>query len=128
MSDSNVNCNSASPRSCSATRSRRSFGITRVSSLRNSRTSMTAPASPARSLRTTAFCSTSSVSAIAAGSPTGSAVPIQRALFPEIDVTRQQDQDVDQHLYEPEPAQFAIDVGPGVQKDSLDIEQNEHNR
>ena len=49
-------------------------------------------------------------------------VPVQRAFFPEIQVTDQQDGNVDHHLHKAVPPQTAKDVGPGVQEDGFDVE------
>src|SRR6202012_1707159 len=62
-------------------------------------------------------------------------MPVERAFFPQIDVTDQQDGDVDEHLYVAVNAKsmrylehIAVNVGPRVQKDRLDVEQDEHHR
>src|SRR6266567_3113400 len=55
-------------------------------------------------------------------------MPVQRALFPEIQITDQQDGYVEHHLPEAVPPQTAKDVGPGVQEDGFHIEQNENHR
>ena len=41
-------------------------------------------------------------------------VPVQRAFFPEIQITDQQDGDVHHHFCKPIPPQTAKDVGPGI--------------
>ena len=41
-------------------------------------------------------------------------MPVQRALFPKIQITDQQDGDVEHHLPEAVPPQTAKNVGPGV--------------
>src|SRR5205814_940263 len=57
--------------------------------------------------------------------------PVERALFPEINVPDQQDGNIDQHLYEAIDAKtvrnlehILIDVSPWVQEDGLYVEQN----
>src|ERR1700744_2027124 len=62
-------------------------------------------------------------------------MPVERAFFPQIDVTDQQDGDVDEHLYVAVDSKsvrylehIAINVGPRVQKDRLDVEQDEDHR
>src|SRR5260370_243040 len=55
-------------------------------------------------------------------------MPVQRALFPEIQITDQQDGYVEHHLPEAVPPQTAKDVGPGVQEDGFHVEQNENHR
>src|SRR5207249_557964 len=58
-------------------------------------------------------------------------VPVERTLFPEIDIPDQQDGDINQHLEESIPAHadglldhIAIDVRPRVQEDCFHVEQN----
>lgn len=49
-------------------------------------------------------------------------VPVQRALFPEIEVTNQQDGDVNHHFQKAVPSQTAKNIGPWVKKDGFHIE------
>src|SRR5215470_18232006 len=53
-------------------------------------------------------------------------VPVQRALFPKIEVTNQQDGDVYHHFQKTVPSQTAKNVGPWVEKNGFHIEQNEN--
>jgi len=55
-------------------------------------------------------------------------VPVQRALFPEIEVTNQQDGDVYHHFDKTIQSQLAKHVGPRIQKNRFHIEQNENHR
>jgi len=58
-------------------------------------------------------------------------IPVECALLQQIDVTNQQDGDIDHHLYEAEPPrcnvtyQILENEGPGVKEDSFNIEQDE---
>src|SRR6266853_5949281 len=58
----------------------------------------------------------------------GWAVPVQRPFLPEIEVSHQQDPDVEEHLHEPEPMQLAKNVGPRIEEDSFHIKQNKDHR
>src|ERR1700733_4928232 len=62
-------------------------------------------------------------------------MPVERAFFPQIDITDQQDGDVNEHLYIAVNAKsmrylehIAVNVGPRVQKDRLDVEQDKDHR
>src|ERR1700732_2214948 len=62
-------------------------------------------------------------------------MPVERALFPQINVPDQEDSDVNEHLYEPKSSHahraldhVAINIGPRVQEDRFHIEQNENHR
>src|ERR1700757_17448 len=61
-------------------------------------------------------------------------MPVERALLPEIDVTDQQDGDIEHHFYEAEPvctgiaSQVLKNVRPRVEKDRLHVEQDEYHR
>ncbi len=56
----------------------------------------------------------------------GWAVPVERPFLPEIEVTHQQDPDVEEHLHEAKPPQRPEDKGPGIQEDGFHIEQNKY--
>src|SRR5580692_3383356 len=60
-------------------------------------------------------------------------MPVERAFFPQIDVSHQEDGDVDEHLHEAEDSKavrnlehVAVNVGPRVQEDRFHIEQNKN--
>src|ERR1700691_666587 len=62
-------------------------------------------------------------------------MPVERAFFPQIDITDQQDRDVDEHLYVAVNAKgmrylehIAVNVSPRVQKNRLDVEQDKDHR
>src|ERR1700739_4678898 len=61
-------------------------------------------------------------------------MPVERALLPEIDVSDKQNGDVQHHFYEPEPTRLHVSgqvlkyVCPGVKKNRLHVEQDEHHR
>src|SRR5262249_49658213 len=62
-------------------------------------------------------------------------MPVECALFPEIDISDQQNSYVEHHLHEAETCHclpgadhILEDVRPGVQKDRFHVEQNEHHR
>src|SRR6266581_8921689 len=58
----------------------------------------------------------------------GWAVPVQRPFLPEIEISHQQDLDVEEHLHEHEPMQLAKNVGPRIEEDSFHIKQNKNHR
>src|SRR5215475_1236819 len=49
-------------------------------------------------------------------------MPVARALFPEIEVTDQQDGDVNHHLDKAIPAKTAKNIGPGIKKNRFHVE------
>src|SRR5712692_11536109 len=53
-----------------------------------------------------------------------SAVPVQRAFLPKVNVTGKQDRDVQHHLPKSEYLELPEDVRPGVEEDGLYVEQN----
>src|SRR6516162_8574212 len=59
-------------------------------------------------------------------------MPVQRALLPEIDVSDQENGDIKHHFDEAKPPRLHVasqifeDVRPRVEKDGLDVEENEH--
>jgi hypothetical protein len=53
-------------------------------------------------------------------------IPVERALLPEVNITGQQNYNVEQHLDKTEETQLTVHEGPRVKKYSLDVEQNEH--
>lgn len=55
-------------------------------------------------------------------------MPVERALFPEKNVTDEQDSNVEQHLDETKYFQVAINQRPWIQKDCFDVKQNEQER
>jgi hypothetical protein len=50
--------------------------------------------------------------------------PVERALLPEVNVAGQYNYNVQKHLHETEDLQIAVNQGPRIQEDCLDIEQN----
>src|SRR5215470_15057269 len=52
-------------------------------------------------------------------------VPVERALFPEIEISDQQDGNVDHHLEKAIPAETAKNISPRVKKNRFHVEQNE---
>src|ERR1700756_1784958 len=61
--------------------------------------------------------------------------PVERALFPEINVPDQQDGNVEEHLHVAIHAKgvrylehVAVNIRPGIQKNGLNIEQNKDHR
>src|SRR6267142_533470 len=53
-------------------------------------------------------------------------VPVQRALFPEIEITNQQDGEVYHHFDKAIPSKTAKYVGPRIQENSFYVEQNKN--
>src|SRR5262252_4699125 len=57
-------------------------------------------------------------------------MPVQGALFPEIEITDHQDRDIQHHFVEAIPTKqlvkFAIYISPRVEKDGFDVEQKEN--
>src|ERR1700682_2492852 len=51
-------------------------------------------------------------------------IPVERAFFPEIDVSHEQDRYIKQHFEKAEPAQLAKNVRPWIKKDCLDVKKN----
>jgi hypothetical protein len=52
-------------------------------------------------------------------------LPVERTLFPEKNITHEQNSNVEQHLDEPKYFQVAINQRPWIQKDRFDVKQNE---
>jgi len=53
-------------------------------------------------------------------------VPVQRALFPEIEVTDKQNRDVYHHFHEAVQTEIPEDEGPWIKKNRFDIEQDKN--
>src|SRR5438552_10761442 len=51
--------------------------------------------------------------------------PIEDALFPDIEVTAQHDDDEQQHFEKRKKLQLAVDNSPGIKENRLDIKENE---
>src|SRR6185437_15033198 len=56
----------------------------------------------------------------------GRLLPLQRALFPQINVADHQDSNVQQHLDKTEHIQLLENDGPGIKENGFDIEQYEN--
>ena len=56
---------------------------------------------------------------------TGSLLPLQGALAPDVGQAHHQDADEDQHLPEAEPPQGLEDHGPGIEEDGFNVEHDE---
>src|SRR4029079_1282402 len=57
-----------------------------------------------------------------------SLAPLERSLPPDVDVGDEQDDQEDEELEEPEPRELVEDHGERVEKDDLDVEQDEEHR
>src|ERR1039458_9506454 len=98
MSERNEKPREASVARYSAARSRCSCGTTMVVSPLNSITSATAFASQSLSFCTTGFLPSSCESTMHPIPDGRLVVPVERALFPEENITNQQNHNVEQHL------------------------------
>src|SRR5271163_1296453 len=126
MSERNEKRSEGSVARYSAMRKRCSRGTTTVNSPRNSSTSATAEAFHSLSLCTTGCLSVSCGSTMSSVPEGGRLMsPVERALLPEEYVTGQQNYNVKQHLYKAEDFQVGVDQRPRVEKNCLDVEQNE---
>src|ERR1700690_1314378 len=126
MSERNENCSEGSVARYSATLGRCSRPITIVVSPLDSITSATDGASHSWSLRTGDILALSCDCTMSPIPDGPSLIPIERALFPEEDVTNQQNSNVEQHLHKAEHFKLVVHQRPWVQEDGLDIEQNKN--
>src|ERR1700691_6118759 len=125
-SERNVNRREGSDARNFAARTKCCWGTTTVVSPRNSITSATACLSQSLSFCTAAFLPISCDSTMDPIPDGRLAVPVERALLPEENITNQQDDNVEQHLHKAKHIQLVVNKRPRIQKDRFDIEQNEN--